>query len=83
MKVIPFKIKTGRRAYRNRREVQTGETCYAVQDETTGLYFVWAYTNEAFAQRMTSRLSIGDETDRACNWRRDVQDTMVSSRDII
>lgn len=81
MRVVPFKTTTERRAYRNRRKIVPGETCYAVQDEKTKLYFAWSYTNESFARQMIDRVTIDGPTDRAFNWKRDVQDTTVSSRE--
>lgn len=80
-KIIEFRSSHGRRAYRAHPEVPPGTTCYAVQDEATKLHFVWSYVHRDQAVYIASKVEPGDQTDRAFNWRRNIQDTVPSSRE--
>ncbi len=42
---------------------------YAIQDETTKLYFIWCYKSEAFAELMSCRVYPITAQDQAVNWR--------------
>lgn len=50
-------------------DVQLGQELYCIQDDETGLYWIWAYTTKEYAERIAKRVSIENEEDRAANWR--------------
>jgi hypothetical protein len=81
MRVVSFINKVERRAYRSRRSVRVGEECYAIQDNDTGLYFAWSYTSERYANHVAGSLIITNQADRDFNWKRDINHTVISSRD--
>lgn len=66
-------------AVRGRARVAPGDKLYAVQDTSTGLYFIWAYLSRDTAEIIAQRVSPGGEMDIAANWRRDPRDLHVTS----
>lgn len=60
--------------------VDVDVTAYAIQDDFTGLYFIWCYTNEDFANKMANTVSPGSPEDRAANWRARRDQLSLSNR---
>ena len=55
-------------------------TLYAIQDEKTGLYFIWCYSDKKFATQMSYRISPVDEKDINANWRSSIRELVKSDR---
>lgn len=49
--------------------VRKGQTIYAIQDTHTGLFWIWCYTDRAYAKRIANRVHPDGPTDIAANWR--------------
>lgn len=57
----------------------SGSPAYALQDPGTGLYFVWCYSDQQHAIRMSKKgLTPGWDVDRAVNWRERIEDCVIS-----
>lgn len=79
-KLHEFTRKDRLSARRGTNAVEPGTVLYAIQDVKTNMYFIWCYTNKAFAERMLTRINIGSDVDRDANWRYDLDDLVHSDR---
>ena len=59
-------------------DVKVGDTLYAVRKGD--LYFVWSYLDRASAEKIDLRVSPGDATDVAANWRNSPHETTPTAR---
>lgn len=60
--------------------VERGQPLYAIYNEETKLYFIWAYTNKEFAEKMLTRVEPTTPVDMSTNWRKSLQELLASER---
>lgn len=61
-------------------DVKQGQLLYAIKNEPTGLFFIWSYSDEAYAHKIADRVTPGDAMDRAANWRTGTRQLTPSDR---
>lgn len=76
--VVPFRA-PARRNVRGTK-VEAGQTAFAIQDQKTRLYFIWAYSDETYANKIASRVKPESEVDIQANWRRTLERLTISDR---
>jgi len=60
-------------------KVEKGQTIYCIKKGD--MYFIWSYSDEAFANQMDHKLSLPvDSADLAANWRASPHDCVASGR---
>lgn len=74
--IVPFESHCDRRV--RGTSIRKGQTLYAIRKR--GLYFIWAYSNLEMAQSIDRDVEIGDDTDRAANWRRSLDQLIPTDR---
>lgn len=76
MAVIPFITRRVYHAVHGRARIEPGTQLYGVNKG--GLWFAWAYTSRETAERIDAKVTPGDASDIAGNWRHDTRDLYVS-----
>lgn len=61
-------------------KVEKGQILFAIRDTLSGLFFIWSYTDRAFAQVMLDRVRPQSNADIQANWRDDVAKLTPSNR---
>ena len=77
MTIITYTARAARKV--RGTNVEKGQTLYAIQKNN--LYFIWSYSDLAFAKLMDGKLSgPEDNRDRGANWRKNLDDLCPSGR---
>lgn len=76
--VVPFRASAQRNV--SGTHVEAGQLAFAIYNDAAKKYFIWAYTNQKYAEKIALRVEPADETDVACNWRRSLHQLTITDR---
>lgn len=60
--------------------IEPGMKLYAIYNNMSKRYFIWAYTNKAFADHIAKKVLVEGDKDLATNWRVGLNQLSVSTR---